>query len=139
MSVELQRPENNNPWRPLRREEKNILTHLLINHKNFNLYKQEINSRNVRNMLDGGMGSIEFHSHCKKKFGGTLAEAQYFDVDDVMVIITIYHDKYGNLYEVDFWKVDFSPLIKYPTPEKIQPYIANCINDFIDVKNKIKK
>jgi len=73
-------------------------------------------------MLDGGMGSIEFFSLKKGKLGGALAEAQYVDVDNILVIITIYKDYFDNLYEVDFWKVDFSPLIKYPHLEFIEPY-----------------
>jgi len=54
--------------------------------------------------------------------GGILAEAQYVDIDNVLVIITILHDYFHHLYEVDFWKVDFSPLIKYPCPEFLSPY-----------------
>jgi len=68
MSVELQRPKNNNPWRNLRKNEKDILVHLLKSHENFFQYELEMNSRKVRDMLDGGMGSIEFFSFKKEKW-----------------------------------------------------------------------
>jgi hypothetical protein len=36
------------------------------------------------------------------------------------VIITVYGDEAGNLYEVDFWRVDFLPLKKYPQPDSLK-------------------
>ncbi|CAB5703250.1 Uncharacterised protein [Delftia tsuruhatensis] len=65
-------------------------------------------------MSDGGMGSIKFIGSENNVFGENLAEASYIDEDGVQVIITVYGDKAGGLYEVDFWKADFSPLKKYP-------------------------
>jgi hypothetical protein len=47
-------------------------------------------------------------------FGKVLAEAQSTDEDGVSVSIAINADKKGDLFEVDFWKVDFSPLKRYP-------------------------
>ena len=49
-----------------------------------------------------------------RQHGKTLAEAQYNDVDGVLVSIALNIDKNGNLFEMDFWKVDFSPLRSYP-------------------------
>jgi len=127
MLAESQRPKNEHPWRELREAEKILLLHLLRSHDNFHYYEIEINSCRVRDMLDGGMGSIEFF-HPEKKFGGTLTESQYKDIDGTLVIITIYHDCKGDLHEMDFWKVDFSPLIKYPSPELLEPYNPIIIN-----------
>jgi len=57
MLAESQRPKNEHPWRELREAEKILLLHLL---------RSQINSCRVRDMLDGGMGSIEFF-HPEKK------------------------------------------------------------------------
>ena len=29
-------------------------------------------------------------------------------------------DEYGELFELDFWKVDFSPLRRYPQPQDLR-------------------
>jgi uncharacterized lipoprotein YehR (DUF1307 family) len=51
--------------------------------------------------------------------GEVLVEAQYHDSDGVLVVITIYSDKNRELFEVDIWKVDFSPLRRYPSPSDL--------------------
>jgi hypothetical protein len=81
-------------------------------------------------MTDGGMGSVRFLASTgeKRSIGKIIAEAEYFDEDGILVSIVINADQQGNLYEIDFWKVDFSPLCKYPKPKdlKIKPLsIAN--------------
>jgi len=42
------------------------------------------------------------------------------DRDGVLVSITINSDQFGKLYEVDFWKTDFSPLQQYPEPKDLR-------------------
>jgi hypothetical protein len=80
----------------------------------------------VEDMRDGGMGSIRFLSPGQSKpvFGETIAEAEYTDDDGVLVMIVINVEKkgelYGELYEVDFWKVDFAPLKRYPLPSDLR-------------------
>lgn len=71
----------------------------------------------VEDMQDGGMGSIRFVSHSQRQraFGRAIAEAEYTDDDGLLVSIAINTDDSGKLYEIDFWKVDFSPLRRYPT------------------------
>ena len=68
----------------------------------------------VVDMQDGGMGSIRFVGSEARTFGKVAAEAQYVDSDGVLVLITVNTDKENQLFEVDFWKVDFSPLKRYP-------------------------
>lgn len=72
----------------------------------------------VEDMQDGGMGSIRFVApgEPEQSFGDAIAEAEYIDEDGVLVSITINVDQNENLFEVDFWKVDFSPLRRYPKP-----------------------
>lgn len=75
----------------------------------------------VEDMQDGGMGSIRFvaSGEPERRFGDAVAEAEYIDEDGVLVSITINVDQNKNLYEVDFWKVDFSPLRRYPNPSEV--------------------
>ena len=83
---------------------------------------QKIGTDLVEDMADGGMGGITFvgQSAASRRFGRTLAEAEYIDSDGVPVLIGLSLDDKGALYELDFWKVDYSPLCTYPTPARLQ-------------------
>lgn len=72
--------------------------------------------------MDGNMGSIQFLSHSEdsRTFGRILAEAEYTDKDGVPIGIMVICDQKGDLYEMDFWKVDFSPLQQYPKPSQLR-------------------
>ena len=71
-------------------------------------------------MKDGGMGSIRFVNTEPRIMGDVLQEAQYTDEDGITVSIAINADNQGDLFEVDFWKVDFSPLKCYPNPSALR-------------------
>lgn len=73
-------------------------------------------------MRDGGMGSIRFVERdiVDRKMGSELITAQYVDSDHIPVLISVNLDQYGKLFEIDFWKVDFSQLRRYPTPNDLQ-------------------
>ena len=43
-----------------------------------------------------------------------IAEKEFLDSDGVPISVTLNIDDDGLLYELDIWKVDFSPIIKYP-------------------------
>ncbi len=73
----------------------------------------------VQDMNDGGMGSIRFVGPELRRFGRQLTEAEYLDSDGVLLSIAVNADRDGNLFEVDFWKVDFSPLKRYPKPSEL--------------------
>lgn len=76
----------------------------------------------VEDMADGGMGSIRFAriSGESRSLSKAIAKAEYVDADGVLVSIVVNIDEQGDLYELDFWKVDFSPLREYPKPEQLQ-------------------
>lgn len=76
----------------------------------------ELSSVLVEDIQDGGMGSIRFlpPCHSARHFGKAIAQAEYIDEDGVLVSIVINVDEEDVLYEVDFWKVDFSQLKRYP-------------------------
>ena len=42
------------------------------------------------------------------------------DDDGVLVSIELTVDERDELFELDFWKVDFSPLRRYPNPEDLK-------------------
>jgi len=70
----------------------------------------------VTEMDDGGMGSLRFIYSDPQPLEKAVSEAQYTDSDGVLVSINLSVDKTGRLFELDFWKVDFSPLRRYPRP-----------------------
>ena len=78
----------------------------------------------VAEMQDGGMGSIRFLGEIDRCRAGSLAQAKYVDDDGVTVSIELNVDEAGKLFELDFWKVDFSPLHRYPTAEELEPTLS---------------
>ncbi len=81
--------------------------------------------KQVADLKDGGMGSITFDIEKTESRFKQVAAAEYRDFDGVLVDIELTIDKNGKLFELDFWKVDFSPLQVYPTFEKIRIKAAN--------------
>ena len=105
--------------RVLRQEELNLLGAML---KNDDLVASLSTDVQVRDLHDGGMGSIEFlfenierprHARC-------IAEADYMDSDGIPVSIAVNVDQHGKLFEIDIWKVDFGRLKTYPTGRTIR-------------------
>jgi hypothetical protein len=72
-------------------------------------------------MDDGGMGSIRFAKTPEqlRKMGSQLVNAEYIDEDQIPVLISINLDEEGDLFELDFWKVNFMPLKRYPRPGEL--------------------
>lgn len=75
----------------------------------------------VKQMTDGAQASFQFASKLPgfRRFGKQVAEAAYTDDDGTHVSITINVDENGDLFELDVWKVDDTPLIRFPTPDDI--------------------
>ena len=76
----------------------------------------------VEDMSDGGMGSIRFLPSADQtnRAAQVIAQGEYVDEDGVPVSIAINADQNGELFEIDFWKVDFSPLKRYPRASDIK-------------------
>jgi hypothetical protein len=77
---------------------------------------QDVSKLQVSPMRDGGMGSLQFASKtADPQFGKEVAACQFHDDDGVLVSATLNLDQQGQLFELDVWKVDFSPLRRWPT------------------------
>lgn len=121
MSDASQLPDRH-PLRPLRSNEREIVKALSLGVYSQSEIENQLAHAFVHDMSDGGMGSIRFanSSADKPAFGREAAEADYIDHDGVVVKIALNLDRNGGLFEVDFWKVDFSPLLRYPQPRDLK-------------------
>jgi hypothetical protein len=64
----------------------------------------------VNPMDDGGMGSLAIgENYSGRQLGEEVAEYMFKDIDGTAVSAALNVDQQGNLYELDIWKVDFSP------------------------------
>ncbi len=72
----------------------------------------------ARSMNDGGMGSLLLFPDDiildNRLFGKQASECTFMDEDGVQVIASLNLDSYGNLFELDIWKIDYSSLIHIP-------------------------
>lgn len=72
----------------------------------------------VTPMNDGGMGSLtlypkDINGEEERFMGDCISETMFKDKDGVEIIASLNTDSNGNLYELDIWKTDFSPLIEF--------------------------
>ena len=109
------------PPRQLREQERAIVEKLVSGTPSEKRILGQLQECLVRDMADGGMGSIQFckHSSQERTFGQQIAEGSFHDADGVLVSVTLNVDQDGDLFELDLWKVDFSPLIRYPDLEDL--------------------
>ncbi|MEH6780477.1 MAG: hypothetical protein V7618_02810 [Rhodoglobus sp.] len=64
---------------------------------------------------DGGMGSLAIGPpSLERRFEDQVAEATFFDVDGMWVSATLNVDQFGELFELDVFEGDFSPLREIP-------------------------
>lgn len=104
-----------NDYRVIRNEERAIVLFLLFR-GGFSARDYPI-AEEVFEYEGGVMGSINFAGSDPDLYDGDMVRANYKDVDGIEVIITLTRDKNNRLLDLDFWKVNFSKLIRYPTPE----------------------
>lgn len=74
----------------------------------------------VREMLDGGMGSIRFVKEQRRRGACGVAEQFYTDTDGVLVLFQLDLDDHDEPWEIDAWKVDFSPLRRPPSIDDLR-------------------
>ncbi|MFI4862421.1 MAG: DUF6984 family protein [Phycisphaerales bacterium JB063] len=74
----------------------------------------------VEEMGDGGMGSLRLHpDQGNRQFGKEVGNCEFLDIDGVVVSAALYLDQHGELFELDVWKTNFSPLQKWPTTQDL--------------------
>lgn len=106
--------------RPLTNDEANLIKILLANKKKQYAKLKISFSDSVISLDDGGMGSFLFFNEQNEKSNLEIipiSEYQFSDKDNVPVLATLYSYSDGRLYELDIWKVDFSPLLAYPNTQ----------------------
>jgi hypothetical protein len=74
----------------------------------------------VIDLDDGGMGSIRLNINPQARYGSDLIQVMFKDLDKVEVLITLTTDQNNQLFELEFWKVNFDKLIEYPISEKVE-------------------
>jgi hypothetical protein len=104
------------PSRCLKQPEKSLMRQLIQLSGNKERFLASIDTMEVQEMADGGMGSLYITSPTKdatlRQFGRQIAEPQFKDADDVLIVSSLNVDKDGDLFELDIWKTDFKPVIQ---------------------------
>ncbi|MBA4853072.1 DUF6984 family protein [Emticicia sp. BO119] len=105
-----------NDKRLIRDNEKLLINSLLLR---LNLNPDDYPYDEYVEEYEGGkMGSISLGGDVEG-YAGDLIQVEYTDKDGTPVVITLTKDHQNRLLDLDFWKVDFSKLLEYPTPDKI--------------------
>jgi hypothetical protein len=102
------------PPRPLRKEELDVIKKMVSGTSFETEVSRQLGKARVQDMADGGMGSIRCCKADKRRFGKEIAKGAFQDADGVPVSVTLNLDQQGELFELDVWKVDNSPLVRYP-------------------------
>jgi hypothetical protein len=107
--------------RSLKKEEHDLIVYLLKDNPDTLNLIDELPNLFVEEMNDGGMGSLKFlfNDNNKRRVGKEIAVITLLDVDGIPLSVEVNLDEDGRLYELDVWKVDFSPLKQFP----LYPYI----------------
>lgn len=106
--------------RSLNQEEYNLIVYLLKDKPEYRHLIEGLSNSTVQEMNDGGMGSLKFEDKKGiKRMSEEIVAICLSDVDGTPLGITLNIDTNGDLYELDVFKADFSPLIAFPTA----PYI----------------
>lgn len=107
-----------NGLRLLRIEEDAFVRALLQHVTDSERLLRQLDRAQVRDLDDGGMGSLEFAGDGARSLGCCLVKTSYLDSDGIPVSIALNLDTNGQLYELDMWRVDFAPLQQYPDFER---------------------
>lgn len=105
--------------RTLKLRERSFIKMILKNNSEAKYLLPYLSKYLVEEMEDGSMGGLKFISEKKDRhLGKKIASFDFIDEDDVPVSVTLNVDNYGDLYELDIWKIDFSPLKSLPNYSK---------------------
>lgn len=104
--------------RPLTIKEKKLIWLMVKNTPYKSKILSKISAYKVIDMDDGDMGSITVVARSKnnrEKFSRIIAQKEFKDSDGVMISVAVIVDNYGDFYELDIWKVNFQPILNYPS------------------------
>ncbi len=101
--------------RGLTTAEQCFLTFMLKRSRCGDGYLDSLAGITVEEADDGGMKGLVFASANEARvLGEDIAQIWFNDIDGVEVMATLTIDNAGDLYELEVWKVDFSPLLMLP-------------------------
>ncbi|WP_063826866.1 hypothetical protein [Cupriavidus sp. WS] len=106
--------------RRLRDDERALLVALIAGKPEASRLLSSLDETIVEEMDGGGMGSLLFlrSDNRPRHLGKQLVEKEFADIDGVPVMVTVNLDERGELFELDIWKVDFSPLMRFTSDIK---------------------
>ena len=113
-----------NLFRYLSPQEKAFLVALLQGKPETMHFVNALDGLVVKEMNDGGMGSLLLIPSgleaASRVFGHQLVSGEFEDTDGVLVSAALNVDCQGRLYELDLWKVNFAPLLAWPSASAIR-------------------
>jgi hypothetical protein len=112
-------PNSQTAARALTDRERALILALVPQHES-TLSTKTLEDALVVDMRDGGMGSIRFIKEGNRRRSRSIAHAEYVDEDGIAVSIEVTVGEDNELFEIDIWKMDFSPLRRYPHPEDLE-------------------
>ena len=109
-------------WRKLRKEEADLIAAIVRDNPLAEQVIRSLPRQLVKDSPDGGMGSLRFKAAADhdQRFSKEIGEVLFADQDGVMVSATVNLDNNDELFELDIWKTDFSPLKRYPQPDEVR-------------------
>jgi hypothetical protein len=111
------RLEQSQSRRMLRLDEKALLKSLMVTADEESFIPADLDSLEVIPMDDGGMGSLLLIPHGveqPRQFGKEVSLQRFVDSDGTPIFVSLNVDRQQRLFEIDIWKVDFSPVIEFP-------------------------
>ena len=105
--------------RSLKKEEIDLIAYMLKDKPDFEFFvKNDLANSIVEEMNDGGMGSLKFLSvkNANSIMKDEVAKIDLHDVDGIPLFISINTNADNDIYELDVFKADFSPLKEFPIP-----------------------
>ena len=96
--------------------EKSVIA-FLLNRGKVKLPEHLVDDLLVSSMKDGNMGSLYLFPLGTigkiRTFGSCISEWEFTGDDGIKVLVSLYLDTEGKLFELDVWKTDFGSLIKF--------------------------
>jgi len=104
--------------RPLIKAEQELIIYLLKDSPKRDYFINKLPHLMVEEMNDGGMGSLKFISTSTEKIimKEDIAIIDLYDMDGIPLFISLILGTDEELFELDVFKADFSPLKQFPVP-----------------------